>query len=72
MFLVGTFYTKRKIMYNGYQTLVMHNPFFRYSEANIIHNCQLFIMSVTPLQSIMDLIVFLRREWLGLGSGDAN
>ncbi len=29
MFLVGTFYTKRKIMYNGYQTLVMHNPFSR-------------------------------------------
>jgi hypothetical protein len=25
-----------------------------------------------PLQSIMDLIVSLRCEWLGLGSGDAN
>jgi hypothetical protein len=42
-------YTKRKIMYNGYQTLVMHNPFSRYSETHIIHNCRLFVMSVTDL-----------------------
>jgi hypothetical protein len=25
-----------------------------------------------PLQSITDLIVSLRREWLGLGNGDTN
>jgi hypothetical protein len=25
-----------------------------------------------PLQSIMDLIVLLRREWLGLGNSDTN
>jgi hypothetical protein len=25
-----------------------------------------------PLQSITDLIVSLRREWLGLGNSDAN
>jgi hypothetical protein len=25
-----------------------------------------------PLQSIMDLIVSLRCEWLGLGNGDTN
>ncbi len=25
-----------------------------------------------PLQSITDLIVSLRREWLELGNGDAN
>jgi hypothetical protein len=25
-----------------------------------------------PLQSITDLIVSVRREWLGLGNGDTN
>jgi hypothetical protein len=46
-------------MYNGYQTLVMHNPFSRYSETHIIHNCGLFIMSVTDTCS--EITLALRR-----------
>jgi hypothetical protein len=31
-----------------------------------------WIVSCIPFQYIMDLIVFLRCEWLGLGDGDTN
>jgi hypothetical protein len=34
-------------------------------------SCDRMVLCI-PLQSIMDLIVFLRREWLGLGNGDTN
>jgi hypothetical protein len=30
------------------------------------------MVSCIPLQSTTDLIVSLRREWLGLGNGDTN
>ncbi len=60
MQLVGTFYTKRGIMYNGYQTLVMHNPFSTYSQTHIIHNGRLFIMNVTDV-----LLVILQQRGKG-------
>jgi hypothetical protein len=33
---------------------------------------QMVLCICIPLQSIMDLIVSLRREWLGIGNGDTN
>ncbi len=37
------------------QTLVMHNQFSRYLETHMIHNHQLFIMSVTDGMEKSDL-----------------
>ena len=54
----------KKEEYNGYQTLVMHNPFSRYSETHIIHNCRLFIMSVTPLTIIFKWCCIIGTEQL--------
>ena len=34
-------------------------------------SCDQMVLCI-PLQSITDLIVSLRREWLGLGNGDTN
>jgi hypothetical protein len=59
MFLVRTIYTKSQIIDNAYQTLVIYNPFFGYSDTHIIDNCQILIMSVTDTYSKMFYSTFL-------------
>ncbi len=66
-------------MYNGYQTLVMHNPFSRYSETQIIHNRRLFIMSVTDRISNWELpygdgqeCIVSSEQWTQLSNLDNN